>query len=257
MKYSLSIVLFLLALCTSAQEYKKMFEDENIEYYVYSECDFDEYGHCLLWTKNVPKDSKITSIRNQYVKKYNDQGFNRLSYYIQLFKLDFDSKKVCIPTTIYYDSTKNIIKKVTSYELEYVQPETIAARIYKIAKQMSKTNEESHDDTSSSQYEEKVYDVVEQMPQFRGGQAALFEYFSKNIQYPEDAKREGIQGRNVVTFIVENDGSISNCKIVYSLYPSLDKEAIRLVENMPKWIAGRQNGKNIRVKYTIPVTFRL
>lgn len=249
--------MFLFALCSSAQEYKKMFEDENIDYYVYSECDADEYGNCLLWTKNVLKKANITNVRNRYVKKFNNQGFNSLSYYIQLFKLDLDSKKVCTPTTIYYDSNKNIIKKVTSYEWEYVQPETNAAQIYKIARQMQKPYAEPENDTSSSKYEDKVYDVTEQMPQFKGGSAALFEYLSKNVQYPEDAKREGIQGRNVVTFIVENDGSISNCKIVHSIHPSLDKETIRVVENMPKWIPGRQNGKTVRVKYTVPVTFRL
>ena len=105
--------------------------------------------------------------------------------------------------------------------------------------------------------EETVYDVVEEMPQFPGGPSALFEYLSNNLQYPVVAEENGVQGRVIVTFIVEKDGSISNAKVVKAVDPSLDKEAIRLVESMPNWIPGKQNGEPVRVKYTVPVTFRL
>ena len=105
--------------------------------------------------------------------------------------------------------------------------------------------------------EETVYDVVEEMPQFPGGPSALFEYLSNNLQYPVVAEENGVQGRVIVTFIVEKDGSISNAKVVKVVDPSLDKEAIRLVESMPNWIPGKQNGEPVRVKYTVPVTFRL
>ena len=105
--------------------------------------------------------------------------------------------------------------------------------------------------------EENVFDVVEQMPQFPGGDAALFEYLSTHIKYPTIAEENGVQGRVIVTFVVERDGSITDVKVVKSVDPSLDKEASRVVQGMPKWIPGKQNGAPVRVKYTVPVTFRL
>ena len=105
--------------------------------------------------------------------------------------------------------------------------------------------------------ETKVFDVVEEMPQFPGGQAALLEYLSKNIKYPVVAEENGIQGKVIVTFVVERDGSISDVKVVKSVDPSLDKEASRVVKSMPKWQPGKQNGSAVRVKYTVPVQFKL
>lgn len=105
--------------------------------------------------------------------------------------------------------------------------------------------------------EQKVFDVVEQMPQYPGGPSALFEYLSKNIRYPAVAEENGIQGRVIVTFVVEKDGSITDVKVAKSVDPSLDKEAQRVVKSMPHWIPGKQNGSAVRVKYTVPVTFRL
>ena len=105
--------------------------------------------------------------------------------------------------------------------------------------------------------ETKVFDVVEEMPQFPGGPSALFEYLSKNIKYPVVAEENGVQGRVIVTFVVERDGSITDVKVVKSVDPSLDKEAQRVVKSMPHWIPGKQNGSAVRVKYTVPVTFKL
>ena len=105
--------------------------------------------------------------------------------------------------------------------------------------------------------ETKVFDVVEEMPSFPGGQSALLEYLNKNIKYPVVAEENGIQGRVTVTFVVERDGSITDVKVVKSVDPSLDKEAARVVKSMPHWIPGKQNGSAVRVKYTVPVTFRL
>jgi protein TonB len=105
--------------------------------------------------------------------------------------------------------------------------------------------------------ENKVFDVVEQMPSFPGGQGALMNYLNSNIKYPVIAEENGIQGRVVVQFVVGKDGSISNVHVVKSVDPSLDKEAVRVVENMPRWIPGKQNGQSVTVRYTLPVTFRL
>ena len=103
----------------------------------------------------------------------------------------------------------------------------------------------------------EVLKAVEEMPQFPGGPSALFEYLSKNIKYPVVAEENGVQGRVIVTFVVERDGSITDVKVVKSVDPSLDKEAQRVVKSMPHWIPGKQNGSAVRVKYTVPVTFRL
>ena len=104
----------------------------------------------------------------------------------------------------------------------------------------------------------KVFgDIAEQMPSFPGGDRKLMEYLASSIQYPPECKESCIQGRVIVTFVVERDGSISQAKVVKSLDPLLDAEALRVVKAMPKWIPGRQAGVTVAVKYTIPVTFRL
>ena len=95
------------------------------------------------------------------------------------------------------------------------------------------------------------------MPQYPGGDAALMQYLSSHIKYPVIAEENGIQGRVVCTFVVEKDGSITDVRVVKSVDPSLDKEAVRVIKSMPKWIPGKQNGSAVRVKYTVPVTFRL
>ena len=104
---------------------------------------------------------------------------------------------------------------------------------------------------------EKVFDVVEQMPSFPGGPSALMEWLSNNVKYPIVAQENGVQGRVVVSFVVERDGSITDVKVVRGVDPSLDKEASRVVRAMPRWIPGKQNGSAVRVKYNVPVAFRL
>lgn len=105
--------------------------------------------------------------------------------------------------------------------------------------------------------ENKVFDVVEQMPSFPGGQGALMQWLSSNIKYPVIAAENGVQGRVIVQFVVEKDGSVTDVRVAKSVDPSLDKEAARVVKAMPKWIPGKQNGSAVRVKYTVPVTFKL
>ncbi|MBP3789015.1 MAG: TonB family protein [Prevotella sp.] len=112
-------------------------------------------------------------------------------------------------------------------------------------------------DEKPKEEETKVFDVVEQMPEFPGGQAALLKWIGDNIKYPAIAEENGIQGRVVCTFVVERDGSVTDVQVARSIDPSLDKEAIRVLKKMPKWIPGKQNGSAVRVKYTVPVTFRL
>lgn len=106
--------------------------------------------------------------------------------------------------------------------------------------------------------DDKIYDVVENMPTFKGGNAQLMAYLSKSIKYPVNAEKKNKQGRVVCTFVVMEDGSISDIEIVHSSSnEELDYEAIRVIKNMPKWNPGTQGGIPVKVRYTLPVTFRL
>ena len=103
----------------------------------------------------------------------------------------------------------------------------------------------------------KVYDLVDEMPSFPGGPAELMKWLGSHVQYPAIAQENGVQGRVIVAFVVEKDGSVTDVTVVRSVDPSLDKEAARVVRQMPKWIPGKQNGAAVRVKYNVPVTFKL
>jgi len=105
--------------------------------------------------------------------------------------------------------------------------------------------------------ESGVFTVVENMPQFPGGSEALIDYMRKNVKYPEAAKKKGVQGIVVVSFIVEKDGSIGDSKILKAVGNGFDQEAMRVVNEMPKWKPGTQNGKTVRVQFTLPVSFKL
>ena len=105
--------------------------------------------------------------------------------------------------------------------------------------------------------EGQIFEVVEQNPSFPGGEKALMDYLYKNIKYPSVAQDNGIQGRVLIQFVVNKDGSIVDPKVLRSVDPSLDKEAMRVVTAMPKWTPGKQRGKPVRVRFTLPVTFRL
>ena len=106
--------------------------------------------------------------------------------------------------------------------------------------------------------DDDIFDVVEEMPVFPGGQTGLMEFIAKNLRYPVKAQKEGIQGRVIARFIVEKDGSVSNLAVARrSASSELDAEAIRVLSTMPKWTPGKQRGKEVRVKYTVPIAFRL
>lgn len=105
--------------------------------------------------------------------------------------------------------------------------------------------------------EQQVFDMVEQMPKFPGGQSALMQWLSTNMKYPKIAAENGIEGRVYVLFIVRSTGEITDIKIARSVDPSLDEEAIRTISRMPKWIPGKQGGEAVNVRYTMPLTFRL
>jgi len=110
---------------------------------------------------------------------------------------------------------------------------------------------------SSEAQTDKVYDRVEVMPEFPGGMQGLFEYMQNNVNYPKEAQKQKIEGRVIVSFIVEKDGSISDVHPLTAVHPLLDKEAMRLVNEMPRWKPGTEKGKAVRVSFALPVSFKL
>ena len=166
-------------------------------------------------------------------------------------------------------------EKFTAYEMEDDAPEQVTKTQDEVAQgdaaigaidydkgsdeaeHVLKLNEKVVAEVPPAVEETKVYDVVEQMPSFKGGESALMNYLKNAIHYPAIAEENGIQGRVVCTFVVERDGSITDVKVARSVDPSLDKEATRVIKSMPKWIPGKQNGSAVRVKFTLPVTFKL
>ena len=110
---------------------------------------------------------------------------------------------------------------------------------------------------SMRQSDEKVFDVVEHMPEYPGGMDSLMTFLMRTVKYPKEAMDKGIEGRVMVKFVVEKDGQVSEPNIVKSVFPALDEEAQRVVRCMPRWKPGMQSGKVVRVFFTLPITFRL
>lgn len=104
---------------------------------------------------------------------------------------------------------------------------------------------------------EEIFVVVEEQPEYPGGNAAMMRFLSDNIRYPVIAQENGIQGRVICNFVVERDGSITDVQVVRGVDPSLDKEAVRVIQQMPRWKPGKQRGQAVRVRFTLPVVFRL
>ena len=111
--------------------------------------------------------------------------------------------------------------------------------------------------TVVSQTNQKVFDTVEQMPEYPGGMQAMIEFLQTNMKYPEDAAKQKVEGRVMVRFVVETDGSVSDVHVAKQVFPSLDAEAIRVVQAMPKWTPGKDKGRVVRVKYNLPIVFRM
>ncbi|RLD38720.1 MAG: energy transducer TonB [Bacteroidetes bacterium] len=105
--------------------------------------------------------------------------------------------------------------------------------------------------------EEQIFLVVENMPEFPGGEAAMYKFIGKNIEYPRMAKESGISGRVYVTFVVERDGSVTDVKILRGIGGGCDEEAVRVIKKMPRWSPGKQRGKPVRVQYRMPIKFTL
>ena len=106
-------------------------------------------------------------------------------------------------------------------------------------------------------FKRKVYDLVDEMPSFPGGLEELYKWIDNNVQYPAVARENGIEGRVILKFIVEKDGSLSDSTVIHSVHPMVDREALRLVGQMPKWNPGKRAGIPVRVRYCLPIKFKL
>ncbi len=135
-------------------------------------------------------------------------------------------------------------------ELEIEDSEADDETVIDVAPVVS-TQEEEEEETA------KVFFIVEDMPEFPGGELALRKYIAKHVKYPVIAQENGVQGKVYVTFVVGKDGSINNARIARGVDPSLDKEALRVVNGLPRWKPGKQRGKPVNVSYTVPINFVL
>lgn len=110
---------------------------------------------------------------------------------------------------------------------------------------------------SEGEIEDYIFVIVEEMPEFPGGKDSLYKFLGANIVYPNKAKKDGIEGKVYVNFTIEKDGAINEVKVLRSVHPLLDEEAVRVVESFPKWKPGKQKGKTVRVSYNLPLNFVL
>ena len=149
--------------------------------------------------------------------------------------------------------TINAVEKHGDTTLYSVEPFTLSTDKFKFNIQTTEDNPIQ----VLKNYNDTVYQVVEQMPQFPGGEKALMEYIGKNIVYPVEAKEKEIQGRVFINFVIEKDGSVSNVKVLRGIGGGCDEEAVRAVSSLPKWKPGIQKGKPVRVSYQIPILFKL
>jgi protein TonB len=122
---------------------------------------------------------------------------------------------------------------------------------------LSSTTTYAQDSLRNNGSKTEVFQYVEQMPSFPGGNEKLIDYLVKNIHYPEAAVETKIQGRVIVSFIVNELGKVTDAKVLKSVSPELDAEAVRVVSAMPAWITGKQNGRSVKVRMNLPVSFRL
>ena len=201
-------------------------------------------------TLSLRNHTKQTIFNVRFRLCYFDMSGTLLDYK-DYYKTDIDiapsmTKQVDIPA---FEARRNY-----SY---YKSNSLYEDRRFNISFKLLGYNESYIDQKTEKGLNDSIYEDVEQMPSFPGGQWALMQYLANNIKYPVVAQENGIEGHVVVSFVVERDGSITDVQVVRSVDPSLDREALRVVRSMPKWIPGKQKGQAVRVKYNMPVSFRL
>lgn len=154
-------------------------------------------------------------------------------------------------------------------EPQLITPDELIATDEKVASVEIETTEDTPDNKivikplpappggNRDQVVETIFDFVEVAPKFEGGESGLMKFLSESVKYPVVDAEQGVEGRVICTFVVEKDGSITDINVVRGVSPSIDREAVRVISGMPKWTPGYQNGNPVRVKFTLPIVFRL
>lgn len=203
-------------------------------------------GNQLYKGKYVIKDNLI-----EYIPYHNDYGW--------IGSDEYGFLEILPEKHQLGSGYKKLLDKAKSYNYS-TRPQQISQQNSDNKVQVStlKTNEDKHAEIEAREIfdEQEVFQIVEKMPAFPGGEQELMEYIANNVVYPEKAREEGIRGRVFVGFVVEPDGSISNVKMLRSIGGGCDEEAMRVVKSMPKWKPGIQDGKAVRVFYQIPIFFK-
>lgn len=191
--------------------------------------------------RTMDKDGDFYGIKVKIIKEPN-------TFYYDDQIIDVPTGSLIIVGTYrHYNSTYPIVKiPAPKLQKEKTTPKKEIQHNTKVQSGNNKTTKS-----------DKIYDVVEQMPSFPGGNDALREYLTTHVKYPETAEQTCAQGRVIVSFIVECDGSITNVHVTRSIAQELDREAEHVVSSMPRWTPGKQNGIAVRVRYNVPVTFKL
>lgn len=155
-------------------------------------------------------------------------------------------------------TAKEVFSSLSDYAVETGSEEPLKVNLKKTSKGgVEGGTPFTYETTTIKQEEDEVFQVVEEQPMYPGGMQELMKYLQKEMKYPKEAQDKGIQGRVIVQFVVNKDGSICDEHVVKSVDPQLDAEAIRVIRSMPNWIPGKQRGEPVRVRFTLPLTFRL
>jgi len=148
-------------------------------------------------------------------------------------------------------------KSITTTPKETHETATTITPIEKLVEQELTPTVQNTNTIAQQPENKKIYTVVEKMPQFPGGEQALFEYINRHVRYPADAHQNGVQGKVIIRFAVNESGKVENAEIIRGIYPSIDAEGLKVVSSLPDFTPGEQNGKKVAVWYTMPITFRL
>ena len=163
-----------------------------------------------------------------------------------------------VPTNNVFFISSDGMKHMMNYEADELSGfETKTYTLAELNKQYAAMNGSQASGSNPSTDNSQVFKVADEQPEFVGGQTALANYLGNNVVYPTVAIQNNIQGRVIVSFIIEKDGSVSNVELISGVDPLLDAEALRVVKAMPSWNPGKINGKPVRTQYALPITFRL
>ena len=199
-----------------------------------------------------------------------DEGIDSYNYQHLLIKKAVGTGSYTLANSFNHSTIKKritMMKKTKSSKSAWLKllgvvPVTLVSSILCIS-MIQSCDKSTVDDNAESKTEaslevnDSIYSIAEQMPQFPGGESELMRFISKNVKYPEIAQENGIQGCTVLSFVIEKDGTVSNVEVVRPIDPALDKEAKRVIESFPIWEPGMHQGENVRVKYSLPLFFRL